>query len=259
HLQEKIEELVAAGMTREEASAAARREFGNAALMEERAREVWQWRLDNLFRDLRITCRQLSRNPGFTITVILTLTLAIGANTAVFSMISALWLRPLPYPQPERLAALTRHVAGTSPQGETVDQSEDSHDGETWELVRDRVPAVLSAAYSNSQGVNFEANGQARYLQNHRVSATFFDVLGLKPFLGRTFSEEEDRPRGPNATILSFELWQSVFSADPNILGQTIRLKGEPYTVVGVMPTNVRTIFPADLWTPLQPWRGGEG
>jgi predicted permease len=260
HLQEKVDELVAGGMPRADALSAARREFGNAVRLQEQVREVWQWRVfDSLFRDLRITCRQLVRHPGFTVTVVLTLTLAIGANTAVFSMISALWLRPLPYPQPERLAALTRHVAGTSPHGETVDQSEDSHDGETWELVRDRVPAVLSAAYSNSHGVNFEAHGQARYLQNHRVSATFFDVLGLKPVLGRTFSDEEDRLHGPNATILSFDLWQSVFSADSNIVGQTIRLKGEPYTVVGVMPANVRTIFPADLWTPLQPWRGGEG
>jgi predicted permease len=261
HLEEKIEELVAAGMPRKEAVAAARREFGNAVLIEERAREVWQWRLlDSLLRDLRITFRQLRRHPGFTVTVIITLTLAIGANTAVFSMVSALLLRPLPYPHPERLAALNRHVSGVTPDGKVVDQSDDAQDGETWELIRDDVPAALSAAYSfDSSGINLEANGQARYVQDHRVSAAFFDVLGIKPLLGRAFSAEEDRPHGPNAVILSFELWQSVFAGDRTILGQTIRLKGDPYTVVGVMPAGVRTTSVADLWTPIQPWRGGEG
>jgi predicted permease len=261
HLEEKIEELVAAGVPRQEAVAAARREFGNEVLIEERAREVWQWRLlDGLLRDLRITSRQLRRHPGFTVTVIITLTLAIGANTAVFSMVSALLLRPLPYPHPERLAALNRHVSGVTPSGNVVDQSDDGQDGETWELIRDNVPAALSAAYSfDSSGINLEANRQARYVQDHRVSAAFFDVLGIRPLLGRTFSAEEDRPHGPNAVILSFELWQSAFAGDRTILGQTIRLKGDPYTVVGVMPAGVRTTSLADLWTPIQPWRGGEG
>jgi predicted permease len=261
HLQEKIEELVTAGMPRTEATAAAHREFGNAVLIEEHAREVWEWRLfDSLIRDLRFTGRQLRRNPGFTLTVILTLTLAIGANTAVFSMVSALLLRPLPYPQPQRLAALDRHLSGVSADGTVVDEFEDSQDGETWELVRDNAPAALSAAYSfDSSGINFEAGGQARYVQAHRVSARFFDVLGIKPLLGRTFSEEEDRPHGPDAAVLSYELWRSAFAADPNIVGQTVHLKGDPYTVVGVMPPGVQTTAVADLWTPLRPWRGGEG
>src|SRR5215472_2127533 len=262
HLQEKIEELVAAGMSRDEASAAAHREFGNAVLIEERAREVWQWRLfDSLVRDLRLTYRQLWRNPGFTFTVILTLTLAIGANTAVFSMLNALLFRPLPYSHPERLASLNRHTSGVSLNGSVLDNFGDGQDGETWELVRDNAPGALAAAYSEiANGINFEANGQARYIQDHRVSAAFFEVLGIKPLLGRTFSAEEDRPNGPNAAILSFELWQSVFAGDRNILGQTIRLKGDPYSVVGVMPPGARTTtVVADLWTPLQPWRGGEG
>jgi predicted permease len=261
HLQEKVEELVSGGMSRADAEAAARREFGNATVIEERSREVWHWGfLENFFRDVRLASRQLRRNPGFTCTVILTLTLAIGANTAVFSMVNALLLRPLPYPQPQRLASLTRHLAGLLPNGKPVDESDDAQDGETWELVRDNVPSALSAAYSyNSDGVNLEANQQVRYVQNHRVSAGFFDVLGIKPLFGRAFTQEEDRPNGPNAAILSYELWHSVFAADRNILGQAIHLKGEPYTVVGVMPPGVQTTAASDLWTPLQPWRGGEG
>jgi predicted permease len=261
HIQEKIEELVAGGMSRGHAQAAARREFGNAAQLQERSREVWHWGfLEDLFRDARFACRQLRRNPGFTFTVVLTLTLALGANTAVFSMVNALLLRPLPYPQPERLAAVTRHLAGVMTNGQPVDESDDGQDGETWELVRDGVPSALAAAYSaESNGVNVEANHQVRYLQDQRVSATFFDVLGIKPLLGRGFTQEEDRPKGPNAAILSYGLWQSMFSADRNIPGQAIRLKGEPYTVVGVMPPGVQTTAHADLWTPLQPWRRGEG
>lgn len=261
HLEERVDELMQGGMSREAALSAARREFGNSALLEEQGREVWQWRvLDSVLRDLRLTIRQLRRTPGFTLTVFVLLMLAIGANTAVFSFVSGLWLRPLPYPEPQRLAGLTRHLAGVLPSGKAVDESDDGQDGETWELVRDRVPSTLSAAYMfTSNGVNLEANRKVRYVQDHRVSATFFDVLRIKPLLGRTFTQEEDRPKGPRAVILSYELWQSVFAGDRNILSQAIHLKGDAYTVVGVMPPGVQDTAPTDLWTPLQPWRGGEG
>jgi predicted permease len=261
HLQEKVEELVSAGMPREQALAAARREFGNVLLLEEQGREVWTWSwLENIWRDLRFTVRQLHRDPGFTFTVILTLTLAIGANTAVFSMVNGLLLRPLPYPEPERLASLVRHLAGVLPNGQTIEESDDGQDGEVWELVQDHVPSVLPAAYSfDSNGANLETNHEVRYVEDHRVSASFFDVLGIEPWLGRTFTQEEDRLSGPNAALLSYELWQSLFSGDRNILGRTIHLKGEPYTVIGVMPPRVTTTAPADLWTPIRPRKGGEG
>ncbi len=261
HIDEKTEELVRSGMARSEAAAAARRQFGNTILQAERGREVWQWPLiDGLFRDARFALRQLRRNPGFSFTVILTLTLAIGANTAVFSMVSALLLRPLPYREPHRLLALERHVWGIAPDGQRVDEFNNGQDGETWDLLRDRVPAVECAAYSYGfDGVNLEAEHQVRYVRDHRVSAEFFDVLGIKPLLGRSFTKDEDRPKGPNAAILSYDLWQSVYQGNRAILGQSIRVKGEPYTVVGVMPPEAVEIFPAELWLPLRPERGGEG
>jgi predicted permease len=261
HLDERVEELTTGGMSREQALATARREFGNALLLAERGREVWTWSwLENILRDLRFTVRQLRRDPGFTFIVILTLTLAIGANTAVFSMVSALLLRPLPYLEPERLASLNRHLAGVLSNGQPIEEFDEGQDGEAWELVRDNVPSVLAAAYSfDSTGANLGTVHGVRYVEDHRVSATFFDVLGIQPFLGRNFTPEEDRLHGPNAAILSYRLWQSLFSGDRNILGGTIRLKGEPYTVVGVMPLRVTTTTPADLWTPIHPRKGGEG
>src|ERR1041385_2734592 len=133
HLQEKVEELMSGGMPRPEAEAAARRQFGNALLLEEHSREVLQWAIfDAILRDLKYALRQLRRNPGFTFTVLLTLGVAIGANTAVFSMVNALLLRPLPYSEPERLASVMRNYSS----GAGFD-TEDGQNGEIWELVRE--------------------------------------------------------------------------------------------------------------------------
>jgi predicted permease len=256
HLQEKVEELVSGGMSRPEAEAAARRQFGNILLLEEHSREVWQWAmLEAMLRDLKYALRQLRRNPGFTFTVLLTLSVAIGVNTAVFSMVNALLLRPLPYTEPERLASLMRNyrISGAF-------DMEDGQDGESWELVRDSVPAVQAAVYSfDASGVNLQTETTARYLLQQRVSAGYFEVLGIRPIVGRTFTAEEDRPRGPRAVILSFEAWKSLFFSDRSIVGKPISLKGEPHVVVGVMPANTHTTSPADLWTPLRPTTSGEG
>jgi macrolide transport system ATP-binding/permease protein len=261
HLQEKVEELISSGMSREEAGAAARRQFGNALLLEEHSREVWQWAIfDAVLRDLKYAYRQLRRNPGFTITVLLTLSFAIGANTAVFSMVNALLLRPLPYSEPERLASLIRHMGATDSKGHAISDDEDGQDGESWELVRDNVPAVQAAAFSYSAtGVNLQTASAVRYVQQQRVSAGYFEVLGIHPIVGRTFTQEEDRPNGPKAVILSYDLWKSLFSCDRSVVGATISLKGEPHVVVGVLPASTHTTAPADLWTPLQPSRNGEG
>ena len=260
HIQEKVEELTAAGMPRHEAEVAARREFGNVALVEEHSREVWQWAgLEAFFRDVRHAFRQLRRSPGFTLTVLFTLALAIGTNTAVFSLVNALLLRPLPYPQPERLGALLRHTSRID-DTQHSGAEEDAQDGETWELVRDNVPALHAAVYSyGSSGVNLQTETAARNVQQQRVSAGYFAVLGINPILGRTFTTEEDLPHGSNAVILSFDTWKTVFFSDKAIIGQSILLKGEPHVVIGVMPVNTHTTAPADLWTPLRPSRTGEG
>jgi predicted permease len=261
HLQEKVEELISTGMPRHEAEAAARRQFGNALLLEERGREVWQWAVfDSVLRDLKYAFRQLRRNPGFTFTVLLTLGVAIGANTAVFSMVNALLLRPLPYPQPEHLGSLISHYEGIfGSTGKATSADDNSSDGETWELVRDNVPAVIAGATAGTRGVNLQIGTSIRYVREQRVSAGYLEALGVRPIFGRSFTKEEDRPDGAKVVVVSYEIWQSLLRADREAIGKAIHLKGEPYTVVGVLPPHSETPDKADLLTPLRPTRTGEG
>ena len=214
-----------------------------------------------IIQNLRLALRQLHKNPGFGLAVVLTLALAVGVNTAVFSLVDGFLLRPLPYPQPDRLAVLILHQEGISKSGQFVHDDDTSQDGETWEMVRDRVPAVQAAAFGGTSGVNLEAgspSASVRYVQDMRVSAHYFDVLGIQPFLGRGFTNEEDRPNGPGAVILSYALWQSAFQGDPQVIGKQVILKGEPLPVVGVLPRRAQPTGIADVFTPLQPHQSGE-
>ena len=219
--------------------------------------------MSGLIQDLRFALRQLHKSPGFAAIGILTLALGIGANTAIFSLVNAFMLRPLPYPEPDRLAVVMRHAEGVSPQtGQFTQDDDPTQDGKTWEEVRDQMPSVHAAIFGGTSGVNLAAgSGQGselRYVQDMRVSAQYFNVLGIAPILGRSFSEEEDRPNGPNAVILSYALWQSALHGDREIVGKAVTLKGEPYTVVGVLPPDAQVTGTADLWTPLQPHQSGE-
>ena len=204
---------------------------------------------------LGFAARQLRRNPGFTVTVIITLALSIGANTAIFSLVNALMLKSLPYSHPERLGTIYTRITGSR-------ASDERHglNGEQWELLRDNVPALISAVSSRgTSGVNLKWGSQVQYLRAGRISANYLDVLAIQPMIGRSFSPDEDRRHGPKATILSFSLWRNTFSSNPNILGQAILLKGEPYTVISVLPEGTTTPLNADLYTALQPSRDGEG
>lgn len=211
--------------------------------------------MGNFSQNLRLAVRQLTRNPGFSITVVLTLALAIGANTAIFSIVNALLLKSLPYDHPERLGTIFLRIQGAQP-------SDDPHqlDGAQWEALRDNVPSLISAIASGAtSGVNLQAGDQVQYVHQGRISARYLDVLAVHPMLGRNFTETEDEPHGPNAVILSYAFWRNTFAANPDMVGRTIRLKGEPYAVIGVLPAGVRTPLDADLYTALQPSRQGEG
>ncbi len=187
--------------------------------------------MQNFRLDLRYALRQLRKSPGFLLIAVLTLALGIGANTAIFSVVNALMLRPLAYPQPDRLGALITHWS-------TAKASED--DG-------------------LEGGVNLQAGSSVQYVKQQRVSSKYFDVLGIPPLIGREFTKEEDLPNGPNVAILSNALWRNTFHSDPHIVGRAILLKGAPYTVVGVLARGAQSPEAADLWTPLRPSTTGEG
>ena len=211
--------------------------------------------METLSQNLRFALRQLRRNPGFAIAVILTLGLAIGANTAIFSIVNALMLKSLPYAHPERLGVIYERATGSHAGEDMIDL-----DGAQWEALRDNVPSLISAISSGiASGVNLEAGSRVEYLHAARISAHYLDVLGIEPLVGRNFTEAEDQPQGPKAAILSYGLWRNTFGADRGLIGQVIHLKGEPYTVIGVLPQGVVTPSNADVYTALQPSREGEG
>ena len=208
-----------------------------------------------LVQNMRFALRQLRRNPGFTATVIVTLALSIGANTAIFSIVNALMLTSLPYPHPERMGTIFRRVQGARPS-----DSGHSINGAVWEQLRDNVPSLLSAvAGRRADGVNMQAADRVGYVRDGRISAHYLDVLGIHLAAGRNFSAAEDAPHGPNAVILSYGLWLNIFGGNRSIVGQAIHLKGELYTVVGILPQGASTPLNADLYTALQPSRQGEG
>src|SRR5579859_2233798 len=218
-----------------------------------------------LLQDLKYAVRQLIKSPGFTSVAVLTLALGIGANTAVFTLANAFLIRALPYPHPERLGILLNRFEGV-PQADQNSLFTILHDGEMWELVRDGVPSVIAAAASppNVPGalhtiVNLKVGDDVESVSGARVSAHYFEVMGVRPFIGREFTADEDRPNGPNAVVLSYELWNRAFHGDKQVLGRPVTVKGEPFTVVGVLPPHTYTTASGDLWTPIRPSRSGEG
>ncbi len=215
---------------------------------------TWQW-VEALGRDLRYAGRVLGKSPGFAAVAIATLALGIGANTAVFSVVDAVLLRPLPYPHPEQLGSVVRHRV------EHGEQSmEDSADGRTWQLLRDHASYLDCAVFTDwPTKVNFAAQGKVRYVVQQRVGAGFFRVLGVQPLYGREFTREEDREGGPALAVLSYGLWKNALGADASVLQHTVMLRGEPFTVVGVMPPSFVTNTLAEIWTPLRPSAHGEG
>jgi len=211
--------------------------------------------MSGLIQHLRLAARQLWRNPGFTLTVVFTLALSIGANTAIFSIVNALMLKSLPYAHPERMGTIYTRIRG-------VAATDERHhvNGEQFELLRDDVPALISAiASGRASGVNLQAGSSVAYVSNGRVSAHYLDVLAIAPMMGRNFTEDEDRPHGAKAAILSYGLWHSLFGADRDVVGRAILLKGEPYTVIGVLPESATTPLDADIYTNLQATTTGEG
>ena len=254
HLALETERLKEQGLSDEEARMAARRSFGNVTQAQERFYESnrWVW-WDQLRQDIRYGLRQLRRNPGFTAMGVLTLALGIGANTAIFSVVNAVVLRPLPYPQSDRLVWIVELIPSLNAElAVGADYLDWGDQNKTLERL---------TAYDPSASFNLTGRGTPARVHAAAVSANFFSTLGVEPNLGRTFTHEEDQPNGPNAVILMQSFWQQYFGSDPQVLGKTITLNSAPYTVVGVMPASFR--FPGDaeaqMLVPVQLGETGSG
>jgi predicted permease len=243
HLRRRADELERQGLSRPDAERQAVIEFGGYQRYKEECRDALGSRLlGELIRDVRYGLRQLRSSPAFTATVVVTLALGIGANTAVFSVVDAVLIRPLPFRSPDRLVQLweTEAAPGTYPFA--------GPDYLDWQ-AQNHTLAGLSL-YTWQQSANASGAGEPEQVSVVRTQASFFRVLGVEPLLGRTFVAGEDQAEHDRVAILSFGFWQRHFGGRRDALGKTLELNFEKYTVVGVMPASFRMVGEADIWVP---------
>jgi predicted permease len=230
HLAQETDANIRAGLTPEEARLAALRSFGGVAQVREECRDAWGVRfIDNLKQDLAYGWRGLRRNPGFSLVVILTLALGIGANSAIFSVVQGVLLRPLPYAEPGRIVTLNQAApkAGRPVLGFSVPDFTD---------FRAKNRAFSAMAEYHSMWFILLGREEPERVQTGVVSDNFFDLLGVKPLHGRTFLPGEDLPGAPAVLVLSHEYWRRSFGSDPSVVGQVFEMNNRPHTVVGVLP-----------------------
>jgi predicted permease len=227
HRAERLRELEAAGMAPKQARKVAARQFGNAERIKERSTEAVAFRFESVLQDLRFAVRQLIQNPGFTVVITLTLALSIGANSAIFSVVDAVLLKSLPYPQADRLMRffLTNDAFPQFPLNPW-----DFHD------FRERSKSFESMAAYTRGDVQLSGFGEPVRLNGFSISSGYFHTLGLTPQLGREFDAKAEVPGNGLQVLVSDRLWRSHLGADPEIVGKKITLDMQPYTVVGVMP-----------------------
>ncbi|MFZ0466740.1 MAG: ABC transporter permease [Candidatus Acidiferrales bacterium] len=206
--------------------------------------------MGTLLQDLQYALRMLARSPGFTAIAILTLALGIGANTAIFSVINATLLKPLPYADADRIVLVWQTYGGDGPDNINIVSAPNIHDIEKQSDVFESLAMFDSAG----RGYNLAEGNVPERVSGVRVTSKFFDVLGAKPLLGRTFLPEEETAGNDHEVILSYGLWQRRFSGDPEMVGKTIRIDGASFTVVGVMPQTFEFQFwskARELWVPV--------
>jgi putative ABC transport system permease protein len=274
HLELEAEEQQEFGLSVEESRYAARRIFGNKTLVTEDVRAIWtvNW-LEGLFRDLRYGARCLRRNPGFTTVAVLTLALGIGANTAIFSVMNAILLSPLPFPAADQIVRIY------STKGSGTGGANSNLIGPSPRDVRDFASSSHSfqkmVAYDTwRKNVSFGGSGaEPEQMRVGLVPAAYFELLGVQPMMGRLFTDEENHQGQHYVAAISARVWKSRYAGDPAILGRKIVINDEPYTIVAVMPVVIPEWMepgrpgPVEIWTPFaispDEWsegrRGGRG
>ncbi len=246
HIDQQIAAGVAAGLSPNQARDAALRAFGGLQQRREECRDVRRLNLwDSLQQDVRYAWRTVGRSRAVAAGAVLVLGLGIGANTAVFSVVNAVLIAPLPYPDPDRLV----QIMSESPIETTALASVPR-----FTIWRDETTVFQQMAAWNASdpGVNLSFGDRPAHLNAVKVSHEYFRLFGAKVLAGRTFSEQEDRTGGAGVAVLSHVLWRTLFASDPAILGRTILLGGQSHEVIGVIAGNFRPDPPADLWLPLQ-------
>jgi putative ABC transport system permease protein len=250
HLELETKERIEDGLNPEEAERSARRDFGNVALIKEATRRVWGYGwLDSLVQDLRYALRLMRQAPGFTAVAVLTLALGIGANTAIFSVVDAAMLQPLPFPESDRLVRLfaTRNGARLGGISRT-DMRDLAAASQSFEGM-----VVYDHWRKNVSGFGGSSDPEETVVG--LVSGTYFELLRIQPVLGRLFTQEESVSGKHYVAAIGANLWKKRFSSDPQVLGKTLRINGESHTIVAVLPDVVpswmdETSAPISIWTP---------
>jgi predicted permease len=241
HLEEKIEELVGTGMSRNDATAAARREFGNVSLLEEDSRDVWRWlSLENFLADVRYALRMLRHNPVFTVVALLTIAIGIGANAAVFSVVNSVLLKPLRYPHAEELVSLHQIAPGAAGLA----------DFENGLLLSPSMYLTYSQHNQTFQSLgvwvtdtaNVTGLAEPEQVRLAAVSDGVLQTLDVPPAVGRWLSQADQVPGGPDRVMLSFGYWQREFGQDRSVIGRNIMIDSRPREIVGVMTQGFRFV-----------------
>jgi putative ABC transport system permease protein len=256
-LELEEEEQRESGLSGEEARYAARRAFGNPTLIRERTHEVWEWApVERLWLDLRYGLRQLRRSPGFSVSVVLTLMLGIGATTAIFTIVYATLLRSLPYPEANRIVRIHDVRLQGRSTGGLVGVPR------FFDLVA-RSKSFANAGFFYFDDTTLIAGAQLPVaIRGAGANVGFWKVFGVNPILGRTFNEKDDQPNAPMAAVLSYAAWQRIFGGNPDVVGRQVRIGQKSTTIIGVMPKNFNVPGGIDLWRPAQfapgtwTWRG---
>ena len=245
HLEMKTEKNIEDGMDAEQARSAALREFGNLLLAKEESRSAWGWRsIEQLAQDVRFGLRMLVKHPVFTLVAVITLALGIGANTAIFSVVNAVLLRPLPYESADRLVWIWDSNASV---GLKRFQSSGPN-FKDWE--RESTSFEYMAAFTG-WSFNLTGAGEPERIQGAMTSPALFSMLGVKPVVGRPFLPEEEKAGSHRVALVGYGFWQRRFGADPAIINSSLTLNGESYTVIGIMPDDFGIPYRVDVWTPL--------
>src|SRR5271154_4081384 len=244
HREQAAKEFEASGITPEAARYAAMRQFGNATLLKERSHEVMGFRAETVVQDLRFAVRQLRRSPGLAVTAILVLALGIGASTAIFGFVDALLIRPLPYASPNRLVDVDESEAVFPRTNLSRDDYED------WKRLN---TTLSSLDVYGGTGFLLRTGSVSEPVPAARVSDGFFRTLGVEPMLGRGFRPGEDRPGQPKIAILSYGTWMKRYGGRRDVIGESLSLSGQAYTIVGVLPRSFAFAprASAELWVPL--------